>query len=264
MNAPVRPIHLAGARALAAIRGRAQTTLGEWAREWLSGGPAQLARAQLQVRGFDPDAPRAASSEYARVRSESGCIWFRQNAADRSDFGSSVVGVQLMPRGTCADEWVAAAADQAWLALTRGLVASLMGPLTAVDAEPAPQALPQDLFATGSGAIELSCELLGLHAIADRAVWRSVAPPERAAPAPPAPAPLDQAAQSARVRLDAMLGEVQLELARVLDLRCGDVLRLPQRLQQPLTVLCSGRPVARAVLGERDGHKAVQIVAGNS
>jgi hypothetical protein len=264
MNAPVRPIHLAGARALAAIRGRAKSTLVDWSREWLSGGPVKLEQAELRIEGFDADAPRAASLEYTCVRSESGCVWFRRSAADRSDFGRSVLGPELMPRGSCADDWVAAAADQAWLALTRGLAASLIGPLAAVDAELAPQALPEDLFAIGSGAIVLSCEPLGLHAIADRAIWRFVPPPERAAPALSAPAPLDRAGQSARARLDVMLGEVELELTRVLDLRCGDVLRLPQRLQQPLVVLCSGRPVARAVLGERDGHKAVQIVAGDS
>lgn len=264
MSAPVRPIHLAGARTLAAIHARAEAALREWARDWTSGGLANAEQADLRVADFGRDALGARAPEYVCVRSDSGCIWFRRNAVDRAAFARSVVGVELMPRGACADDWVAGVVEQAWQSLTRALGASLIGPLVAVDVEPAPQALPEDLFAIGSGAIELSCELLGWHAIADRAIWRSVPPPERAAPVQSVPTPLDRAGQGASVCLEVVLGEVELELPKVLDLRCGDVLRLPQRLEQPLAVLCSGRPVGRAVLGERRGHRAVQIIAGNS
>lgn len=73
--------------------------------------------------------------------------------------------------------------------------------------------------------------------------------------------PLDRAVQRTRVALDIMLGSVEVELPKLLDLRCGDVLRLPQRLDQRIAVLCAGRPLARAVLGETQGRKCVQLLA---
>jgi hypothetical protein len=122
--------------------------------------------------------------------------------------------------------------------------------------------LPENLRDFGSGAVQLSCEALGLFAIADRAVWRSVPPSERAAVARPALTPVDRAASRAAVRLDVMLGSVEVELPKVLDLREGDILRLPQRLDQPLAVVCAGKPLAHAVLGEVHGRRGAQLVAG--
>jgi flagellar motor switch protein FliM len=56
-----------------------------------------------------------------------------------------------------------------------------------------------------------------------------------------------------------MLGDAELELPKVMDLRVGDVLRLSARLHEPLTVSCEGRPFARALLGVADGRKAIQF-----
>jgi flagellar motor switch protein FliM len=72
---------------------------------------------------------------------------------------------------------------------------------------------------------------------------------------------LDQAAARARMRLDAMLGSVEVELPKLLDLRCGDVLRLPLRLDQRICVLCEGIPLAHAALGETQGRKGMQVIA---
>jgi flagellar motor switch protein FliM len=46
-----------------------------------------------------------------------------------------------------------------------------------------------------------------------------------------------------------------------MDLRCGDVLRLPQRLDQGIAVLCEGKMLAHALLGETQGRKSVQLFA---
>jgi flagellar motor switch protein FliM len=100
---------------------------------------------------------------------------------------------------------------------------------------------------------------MGLHAIADAGVWRLVPPAERMAAHQPALVSLDRAAQSARLRLEVMLGDAELELPKVMDLRVGDVLRLSARLHEPLTVSCEGRPFARALLGVADGRKAIQF-----
>ena len=61
------------------------------------------------------------------------------------------------------------------------------------------------------------------------------------------------------VHIQATLGDVEIELPKVMDLCRGDVLRLAVRLDQPLTLACEGKPFAHAALGEAAGRKAVQI-----
>jgi hypothetical protein len=259
MSPAVRTLHVPGAKALESIRVRAQAVLVEWAREWMSGWQENTSRIELQVAALDvASGPTAA--EYVAVRSASGCLWYRRDWADRAAFARCVVGPALMQRSACADDWVIGVVERAWQTLTHALCAELLGPPVAPGEETVAVELPESLFAFGSGAVQLSCEALGLFAIADRAVWRTVPPSERAVTARPALTPVDHAARRAAVRLDVMLGSVEVELPKVLDLRGGDILRLPQRLDQPLTVVCAGKPLARAVLGEIDGCRGVQLV----
>jgi len=77
----------------------------------------------------------------------------------------------------------------------------------------------------------------------------------------PALIPLDRALRRGNAQLAVMLGSVEVELPKLMDLRCGDVLRLPQRLDREITVLCGGKVLARAALGERQGRKCVQLAS---
>lgn len=261
MNAAVRPIHIPGAAALEALRQRAQAALDGWAREWVRGWTIGQQAAALHL-DTACNAVRLQIHEFEAVRSGAGCIWFRGNAADRLSFGRAVVGAELMRDARCVDDWIAGLVEGAREARNHALWSGLLGvqaldPLPAGASEP-----PEQLFAFGSGAVQLSCDALGLFAIADSAAWRCVPPIERAnAQRLPKPAALERAASRAKVRLDVMLGSVEVELPKLLDLRCGDVLRLPQRLDQGIAVLCEGKPLARAALGEAQGRKCVQVIA---
>jgi hypothetical protein len=119
--------------------------------------------------------------------------------------------------------------------------------------------LASDLFAFGSGAVQLSCQAIGLHAIADGAVWRSIPPlcdpPPRLAPL----TPLHLAAKRGKARLEVVLGGVDIELNALMDLRHGDVLRLPLRLDERVSVHSGKRVLAEAQLGEVHGRKGVQV-----
>jgi flagellar motor switch/type III secretory pathway protein FliN len=121
--------------------------------------------------------------------------------------------------------------------------------------------LPASLFEFGAGAVYFSCEQLGLYAIADHSIWRAVPPNDRARTARPKLTPVDQAVKRPTARIDVVLGAVELDLSNMLDLRNGDVLRLPQRLDEGLSVLCEGQLLARGALGERDGRVSVQLIS---
>jgi hypothetical protein len=175
MSAPVRPIYVPGEAARESVRQRAQAALDAWLREWVSGhydGPHPRLTLQACSRG-----EREHAYEYSDVlRTKAGCIWFRRNTADRLNFGGAVVGATLMSGAAFVDDWMRAIADQGWDERNRMLCAALLG-VPETDSAAIP--LPTELLAFGSGAVQVSCDAVGLHAIADRGVWRSVPPSER-------------------------------------------------------------------------------------
>jgi len=257
-----RPIHLPGTAALALLRERAQAALGEWAREWVSGQPACGNPVENLGLYSVTSAGRAHGDEYEAVGGDAGCIWVRRGVADITALGRAVVGAELWPGTGAADDWIADVVDQARAARDRALCSALFGTVVAGLSPARSGELPGHLFAVGSGAVELSCELLGLNAIADAAVWRAVPPTERQQlRSLPRLAPLNVAVRRAGVRLEVVLGSVEVDLPQLLDLRCGDVLRLSQRLDLGITVLCEGKPLGRAALAQLQGRKCVQLLA---
>jgi len=260
MIAAVRPIHVPGASALESLRQRAVQSLEAWARDWVSGWANDAQRlAALHVRS---EVEPTRTQHYSAVRTEAGCAWFRDGPADRLSFGRAIAGAELMSGSIGADDWITSIVDRAWEERNRTLCSALLGTSVLTLSAASQDALPHTLFALGSGAVQVSCEWLGLHAIFDSGVWHSVPPVERAATNRLAKAiPLDRALQRATTHLDVMLGSVEIELPKLLDLREGDVLRLPQRLDEGIAVLCEGKLLVRAALGELRGHKSVRISA---
>jgi len=263
MSNLVRPIYLPGATALDSLRQRAQAAFDEWAGEWVIGWQGD-ASPQLQISAATSDEEWRAHDAYQVMRSATGCIWFRSNAFDQLNFDRAIVGFELMPDSICADEWIASVLRSAREARNRALCTALLGaPILGASPESS-SAVRNSLFAFGSGAVQLTCERLGVHVVADSAVWRSVPPIERAyVHAKHKLVPLERALLRAKIRLDIMLGSVEVELPKLMDLRCGDLLRLPQRLDQGIAVLGEGKLLARADLGEQQGRKCVRLAASH-
>jgi flagellar motor switch/type III secretory pathway protein FliN len=257
MSAQTRAIHLPSASAREAVRVRIQEALRDWACRWVRGWHD---RELLVVRltCASEVAPRPEGVDFEAVSTPAGSLWLRRSRADCARMGEAVVGDRLMPGGLCADEWISQAVASAYEACQRELCRALLNvDATAVILSPAP--MPGSLFAFGSGAIHFACERLGVDAIIDGGVWRSV-PPQRATTSPrPSLTPLQRAIHRSDARLEVLLGSVELELPKLADLRCGDLLRLPKRLSEELTVLCEGQPLAGAELGELLGQKSIRL-----
>jgi Type III flagellar switch regulator (C-ring) FliN C-term len=258
MSAAVRPIHLPSVAAFDSLRQRAQAALDAWMQEWLSSYESNASpAATLQLRAAGGSEFVDAQEHFDAVRSETGCIWFRRSPVDRCSFGRAVVGAGLVADCVGVDDWIDEVIDRAWVARNRAVCSALLGAPTSGQLT---ASIDASVFAFGSGAVQLSCDLLGMHAIADSAVWPSTPPGKRPiAPGLPKLTPLDQAARHAMVRLDVMLGSVEVELPKLLELGRGDVLRLPRRLNEGIAVLCAGRPLTHAVLGETHGRKCVRV-----
>lgn len=257
MSAAVRTIHLPSATALDAIRARIQFALQTWAAQWVRGWQPTDVLA-VSLCGASECPTRAHGSRYEPVSAAVGTLWLRRGAADCSRMGEAVVGDRLVPNGTYVDDWIGAALASAYAACRQELYRALL------NADPPAEhaafdLLPEHLTVLGSGAIHVACERIGIDAFADSAVWRSL-PPQRMAlrPRPPL-TPLYLAVQRHDARLDVVLGGVDVEIPMLTDLRCGDVLRLPKRLNESLSVECQGRPVAHAVLGDFQGQKSIQL-----
>ncbi|MBV8464753.1 MAG: FliM/FliN family flagellar motor switch protein [Burkholderiales bacterium] len=72
-------------------------------------------------------------------------------------------------------------------------------------------------------------------------------------------APLPEALQNIAVRLDAQLGEIELPVAQLLSLAQGDVIRLPIRLDQELTLRAGDTTLCHAHLGQSGGCRALEL-----
>lgn len=258
MSAAVRAVHLPAATALAGIAQRLRAALAPWASEWtLRGSADAFGELSVDARSADGDLGSRAT-DFQPVGCRTGTLWIRRTAADIARLGRAVVGDAMMPRGSCADAWVADVVEHAWAARNRTIASALLQATPDEGTSPL-VTLPSSLFAFGAGSVYCSCDALGLHLVADQSIWRSQPPNERTLRARGKLTPLDEAARRAGMRIEVVLGSVELEVPKVLDLRCGDVLRLPQSLDEGVSVLCEGRPVARATLGERRGRKCVQL-----
>jgi flagellar motor switch protein FliN/FliY len=63
-----------------------------------------------------------------------------------------------------------------------------------------------------------------------------------------------------KVRLVAMLGDTELSLAELFELKAGKVMALGQALDEPVVLQLDGRAVATAQLVAIDDHFGVQIL----
>jgi flagellar motor switch protein FliN/FliY len=82
---------------------------------------------------------------------------------------------------------------------------------------------------------------------------------DEAAPARAVPPDLNLVGH-VKVRLTAVLGEVELSLAELFELKSGKVLSLGQALDEPVVLQLNGKSVATAQLVAVGDHFGVQIV----
>lgn len=285
MNAVVRPIRLVGRHALAAIEARVKAALEREAAGWLQ-PPMRSVALRIRTpgacdehahadRGEAPDPDRhppcegadahsasdgtlsPASHPFERFDGATGTLWIRRRPADRRAWLRASLGEKFCTADDApADAWAAAVAQQGWEARNAALCEALTGPAPAV-----PSKGPDEtVYAFGSGAVQIEAATLGLFVLADGGVLRHVPPrPLAAASAGPPRVPLDRAAARGEVRLDLSVGRVEIALRTLLELRPGDVLRLPTRLDDTLALGPPSAPPLRCALGERAGRAAVLI-----
>jgi len=262
MTPPVRPLRLTCDADLDGIAQHVQAALDAWARQWLcvpSGTVAGCPPVQARTarRPCAPDGP-----VYDLLSTEAGSLWVRSHRDELAALCRAVVGTDQAPDVLHTDRWITRAVDLARDARNRALYAAGVPLPSGTEWRPVPDVeLPDHLFDFASGAVQLTCDAIGLFALADDDWVRSRLPVGQPPSAHrlPDPAPLNSALSRSSVHLDIVLEGVELELGQLLDLRAGDVLTLPHPLDQPLWARCGGAPMARAVLGQDQGRVCVQL-----
>lgn len=245
-----RPIRLVGAHALRAIELRALSALLVWAQDWL---PDATPEPTLRVQSPLPSAVTAFKAEM--LGDEVGRVWFRHLESDDRALAAALLGAP--PARSAGDGVLEATFAEARRALHRAIAEVLV----VLHGEPVDVTPDAKLWAFGSGAVQIDCEAIGLHMIADDGVLRHVPPLERPAAVLPQKMALDKTLARAPLRVDVMLGSADLELGPLLELQTGDVIRLPARLSDSAAIEIDGRCVAQGRLGMHDGRRAVQLVA---
>lgn len=243
----MRPFRLFGSRQLAALQLEAGRIVGAWAADWLNDGPAAL------------------TVHAATAPAEPG-PWLSM----RSDRGAGFVArpagaIEAAIFGEVAREQPSALAAEVGDAALADLLRRCLG---ATDGTPAgSEAPPPALWRRGAGALCVrrkgragTIELLLDAELTQRWLARHPAP----ASPPAALQPLRPAIGSARVRVEASIGEVEIDIATLQSLVVGDVLLLDHRIDRPVQLGVAGQAATRAGhLGCADGRRALQLVAGN-
>ena len=261
MSEAVRPFRLPGATTLEQLRSPTMAVLDVWAAHWIEERESDVG-ATLQIESLEAAEAREEGA-YSLWRGEFGRIWFSESTDQNALLGSSIAGATLFPHGAPVDDWIAGALISARNARNRALCGVLMG-ACAADAYPRlVPTLPAELFAPGSGALRMTCRQYGLDAVMEAGAWMRLPPQDRIAATTRLPGvkPLDLAASDAIVRLNVLLEGADVDALTLFDLREGDVLRLSHKLEEGVIVACGGARLARALLGERQGKRSVQVLA---
>lgn len=258
MSAPARPIELVGTSVLQSLREAVAPELKAWAQDWLPGscGELELAATALEASQLDTVSQ---VGPWECTATERGSVWFNAAKLKQRRLAHVMLGGDAFAgAGPELDSWTQRLVAQALVAQRRALGAVLLTPVVATS-QWLEEALPRRLLRFGEGAIRLSCDRVGLEAVVDAPAWRELLGRAFSVPPRGGLTPLEAAACTGTVELGVVVGQVDVELAKVLDLRSGDVLRLPRRLDERLMVECDGRPLAEASLGERGGKLCMQL-----
>ena len=156
MNA--RPGHLPSATALEVLRQRAQAAVDTWAQEW---GIGRQAPAVLTI-STSIDREEWQGRSYQQLRDASGGLWIRADVSDRARLTQTIIGPDL---AFAPGELIEEILDLSAAARAEELHAALFGADAMLPDSRIVDELPAELFAFGSGAVQLACSTLGLHAI---------------------------------------------------------------------------------------------------
>jgi hypothetical protein len=250
------PLRFYGPGDLARLETAVREPLQAWAARWLLAG--------AEVGPAVANAYRAnAAASSLRCRGTSGGAWVgaagigdMAGGLARALFGSQPVDAE--PRGA-----LVAVAELVLDDLVMRLLEQLAGPPTQ---EPAAWVRPAGAVpaASSRGDVELQLTLAGQELQLIVGVVAAIAFLDRGSPRRPAaalPVSRQTAVEGARVALQATLAPVELALPDLLAMREGDVVLFPHPLDEPVLVRThDGKPVARALIGSREGRRAAQLI----
>ncbi|SFG88858.1 Type III flagellar switch regulator (C-ring) FliN C-term [Duganella sp. CF458] len=240
-----RPYILLSGTRLAQIERRLADALQRWQEQWGDAGlhVACTAAGRADAAGF---AARAAWQG-------SGQAWMAWHdefgaAVERGLFGGVAAGLA---------HTLAARAQQALLA---GLAeAAMPGALRQGE----PGAVAPANWQPGAGAVlaRVHCGRHTLQLLLEREAVAALAPAAPLRPPALAPCRLPGLAGSASVALPVRLGAVQLDLAALMSVQVGDVIRLDAAADQPLPVLApdGGQPLFYGHLGRAGKLLALEV-----
>jgi Type III flagellar switch regulator (C-ring) FliN C-term len=265
MSVEVQDLVVPGDTIFDGLRERVQAALELWSRAWLVDATFQAAVQATVVVATANAADSLPEQPFELVQSSApGRLWIRTAPADRSMLARAVMGFEVSLDEHVIDPWVADVSNRAWVTRNDAVCAALLKGPVCLGPEGRAARLSPRLFRFGSGTVQISCDALGLYLLVDADLSRTAAPPsDTTAVSLLNAVRLSEAIRSECVHLEVLLGTVDLPLPQILDLRCGDVLRVTRRLEERLSVHCAGNPIALAALGQSFGRTAAQLFASH-
>lgn len=260
----VRPYVLLGDRVLERLRAYLVEAVGEWSKDW--GLTAQIVVACKSISDMTTaDMPDNWHLHYASAQKK---LWFATNvteldAAVRKNLFSSDRRLEISHQ---APGSIATATAKRAVADVFERLASTLG-FTPADEQGGKVGMDATLTEPASGAVWTQIQF-GDRSIAfvmNYACLVSIVPEEPAVSASATPLiGIAQALTDVPVVLPIEIGRVELDVASLISLGIGDVVRLPASVDAPLEIRNeSGSPLFNAYLGMRDGLVALEVASNN-
>jgi flagellar motor switch protein FliM/N len=248
-----RPYFLLGGRRLAALNERVRLALEAVAREWFAQPHA------LQLIAVTPAESTAAELRTCRLRylARDGDAWLGYIAPDFAcvKLAEIWLGCAIPAPGPLVET------------LEREFCLELFGQLRGTHGGAAifvgndSSGLPDSALRAGAGTaiVEVDIDGIPLTLVVPAQVW----PDLLDVPVGASTRPLSEVATAltaSRIHVEARLPAVQLPLSEVSSLALGDFVDLQLDLTGAVRIVSNELPLAlEAVLGKRDGHRAIQI-----
>lgn len=245
-----RPFLLLGSHALQTVSNRLRDALRAWSAQWCAGTP------HMDVSAVAAHSPLEAP-QLQRFSDGTADLWIAASDERKRATARCVLGESWMVSSSVQGDWSRAIVERALESQSQAIASSLLLGDVRSQAEPSP--LPPSLFAPGSGAMSLECQILGLRIWACRQVVRHVPPKAKVQPGS-ALQPLSACLGGRTVPVTALAGTVTLAAEQLLDLAPGDVLRIGTLADARAQLrLATGLPLAEGMLGQHAGRRALRL-----
>jgi flagellar motor switch/type III secretory pathway protein FliN len=258
-----RPYSLLGRSEIERVQQIITNVFELWCEEWLAEHPSYSVLAKAApAAGY---AEQALQNQWCRLNQDENCIYWLSNL-EADEWHSLLFGqsMELVHSGGQVIPLAHSVVEEAVKDLFQSIFRQLNSPAHSSNIHfESKQTIPANQLTTGSAAIavEIGLQQGGLkiminHALAEQYLRGEPLKQNRAAVELP-----KHIVHAQRVKVQAWIGEAQIDIASLRSLAVGDIIPLNRAIDHPISArIADGQALGQAFLGSSGDYRALEIV----